>query len=213
MEQLIVLDGDKYIINNYEYSGVEIDSLRKKLGKSIKVILLNNSIFIQCFKNVNTSGEKYIEDEYIGRIAFDNNTLLHYEYLKKFKILYVYSINDGGNVKKLLPNILSLKIIPIQFIIHNYVRRKFKSKFLFSIITIIKDKIHIISCENGIIVGCEILKVEDFNMQNISYGNYSNKSIVVDKKVIDFIPENKVIKEKIIILDIGGYLNDKVFKI
>lgn len=213
MEQLIVLDGDKYIINNHEYSGMEIDSLRKKLGKSIKVVLLNNSIFIQCFKNVNTSGEKYIEDEYIGRIAFDNNTLLHYEYLKNFKILYVYSINDGGNIKKLLPNIISLKIIPIQFIIHNYVRRKFKSKFLFSIITIIKDKIHIISCENGIIVGCEILKVEDFNMQNISYGNYSNKGIVVDKKVIDFIPENKVIKEEIIILDIGGYLNDKVFKI
>lgn len=213
MEQLVVLDGDKYIINNDEYSDMEIDSLRKKLGKSIKVILLNNSIFIQCFKNVNTSGEKYIEDEYIGRIAFDNNTLLHYEYLKKIKILYVYSINDGGNVKKLLPNIFSLKIIPIQFIIHNYVRRKFKSKFLFSIITIIKDKIHIISCENGIIVSCEILKVEDFNMQNISCGNYSNKSIVVDKKVIDFIPENKVIKEEIIILDIGGYLNDKIFKI
>lgn len=213
MKQLLLLNEDKYIFKSGEYGDKEVDQLIKKLGKSIKIILLNNNIFIQCFKDIDINGEKYIEDQYISRIAFDDDTLIHYDYLKKYKTLYIYSINDIGNITKLIPNIINLKIVPIQFIIHKYVKRKIKNTLFFTIIAVIKDNIHIIHCENGVIVSCEILALEEFVQKNRIYEKCYDKQIVVDKKIIDFIPKDKKTIEGITILDIGGYLNDKVFKI
>lgn len=213
MKQLLLLNEDKYIFKSGEYGDKEVDQLIKKLGRSIKIILLNNNIFIQCFKDVNTNEEKCIEDQYISRIAFDDDTLIHYDYIKKHKTLYIYSINDVGSIGKLIPNIINLKIVPIQFIIHNYVKRKIKNNIIFTIIAIIKDNIHIIDCENGVIVSCEILALEEFVQKNIVYEKCCDKQIVVDKEIIDFIPKAKKAVEGITILDIGGYLNGKVFKI
>jgi hypothetical protein len=213
MKRLLLLNEEKYVFKSGEYGINEVDKLRKKLGKSINIILLNNNIFIQCFKDVNINEEKYIEEQYISRIAFNANTLIHYDYLKKHKALYIYSINDVGSISNLIPDIVNLKIVPIQFIIYKYVRKKIKNILFFTIIALIKDNIHIIQCENGVIISCEILALEEFVEQNIFYGKYNDKQIVADKEIINFIPKTKNKREGITILDIGGYLNDKVFKI
>lgn len=213
MEQLVLLNEDKYMFKSRHYNDNELEDLTKKIGKNLKIIILDNNIFIQCFKDINTNVQKYMEDEFISKVASDIDRLIHYNYLRKYKTLYVYSINNGVNIKKILPNVTNLKIIPIQFIIQNYVSKKIKNRKSIIIITLVKDNVHIINCENRIIISCEMLKVKEFKLENIVDENSISKQIIIDKKIIDSIPAAKDALGEITILDIGRYLNEKIFKV
>lgn len=213
MEKLVFLNKDIYIYKNYEYNYLQLEALKRKIGKNIKIILLDSHIFIKSFKNITESPEKYIEKEFIGKITSDIDTLIHYNYRKKNRVLEVYSINDGGYIKQLLDNVISLEIIPIQFIIHKFVSKKVRDCKNMLIISNVKDNIHIVSSINGSIVSCEILDKKQFNMDSVRYDININSKIIIDKNIYNPVLKNDKILDKAIALDIGGYLDEKVFKI
>lgn len=213
MKKTVFFNEDNYTYKNLQYNSLQIDKLKKKIGKRVNIILLDSQIFIKSYIGVNRDIESYIENEFLGKINSNIKALIHYNYLKKFKKLYVYFINDGGNIENLVKDMTNLQVTPVQFIIQNYVRKKLSNSLKYIIVARIKNNIHIIHCEEKVIINCEVMDEVNFDINSIFNEGLNNFQVVIDKNFLCQLYRNEELVDKVTTLDIGGYLDEKIFKV
>ena len=99
MKDIIVSTKDDFIFKNKLYDEIAIKSIIKK---EIDLFIFEENILIKEFENIKKDKEaivgKIVKEEY----GDENDILIHYEYDKKRKKLYLYSMGNGRKVKNII---------------------------------------------------------------------------------------------------------------
>ena len=87
---------------------------------------------------------------------------MHYEYDKKRKKLFLYSIGNGERIQFLCEDLNEVIILPIQFYIRDIVIKKIKKIFNYIVLIEIKEVVYYLEIKNKLIVNSLIKNKEDF---------------------------------------------------
>lgn len=207
MEKVVVLESNNYIYKDKVYEYSELNSLISKLGKSLKIFILKENIFIRRFNLEEKYLDKFIKDTIRREAEIDCNLLFHYEYNKHNKILYVYSLKKGEQIKKLAANVTKLSVIPIQFFINNLIEKKGKDNEELIIMAKIKNIVYVVVREKGQIVQNYFMTMAKFDFLKEASLFESSKRIIVDNALNTYIPKEAFTEYNIAFRKIGENFN------
>lgn len=207
MEKVVVLESNNYIYKDKVYEYSELNSLISKLGKSLKIFILKENIFIRRFNLEEKYLDKFIKDTIRREAEIDCNLLFHYEYNKHNKILYVYSLKKGEQIKKLAANVTKLSVIPIQFFINNLIEKKGKDNEELIIMAKIKNIVYVVVREKGQIVQNYFMTMAKFDFLKEASLFESSKRIIVDNALNTYIPKEAFTEYNITFRKIGENFN------
>ena len=210
MKDIIVSTKDDFIFKNKLYDEITIKNVVKK---EIDLFIFEENILIKEFENIRKVKEsivgKIVKEEY----GDDNDILIHYEYDKKRKKLYLYSMGNGRKVKNLIIEAKVIKVKPIQFYIKSIVEAKIKKIKDYIIIIELRELIYLINVEKNFIVKSLIKNKDDFNFYNELISIKNGAILITSKKDENIIPEELRNRLHIISFEIGEIINEKVFKV
>lgn len=210
MRDVIICTKDKFLFKDKSYDEIAI---KKIIKKEIDLFIIEENILVKTFENINKINEsvvsKIVKDEFGDRI----NILMHYEHDRKRKKLYLYSIGNESKVNFISKSLKELNVLPIQFYIKKIVENKVKKFNDYVIISRIRGFIYCLDIHNGFVVKSRVENGENFilnyNFDDIGVG----KTIVINSSDKELIPEEFKQELNIIVLDIGGKINEKIFKV
>lgn len=201
--QSVAIMKNIYLYKGNEYNNFNIDTLIKKLGRKRNIIILSEQLFIKKYNiEEKTNIEKFIDNKILEDFSDKDDLLFHYEYVKKYNCVYLYSIRCIG-LNRLYSNIESLTVKPIQFFIKDLIlktKNKFKS---FIAVYKLKELYYVVDINEEIIINSYILNKEEEVKKLIKE---TNKTIVMDNN----LKELDLIKEKVYI-NIGDKIYERLF--
>lgn len=201
--QSVAIMKNIYLYKGNEYNTFNIDTLIKKLGRKRNIIILSEQLFIKKYDiEEKTNIERFIDNKILEDFSNKDDLLFHYEYVKKYNCVYLYSIRCIG-LNRFYSNIESLTVKPIQFLIKDLIlktKNKFKS---FIAIYKLKELYYVVDINEEIIINSYILNKEEEVKEIIQE---INKTIVIDNN----LKELDLIKEKVYI-NIGDKINERLF--
>ncbi|WP_291652479.1 hypothetical protein [Clostridium sp.] len=208
MVNSIGIFNNKYYYKGQEYDSYNINSLLEKLGNKRRLLILSQGIFIKKYQILNKriSVDKFIEKKISEDFSDKNNLLFHHEFLKKSKVIYIYSIRYSNFIKS-CTNVTHLQVEPIQFLIRKYVIKKLRGSKDSIIIYKIKDLFHLINIENGFIENSYITNDDkDIKKFIIEYKS-QNKKLIIDKSIEDITIDSYDYS-----INIGEKIYEEIFK-
>ncbi|MBU5454589.1 hypothetical protein [Caproiciproducens sp. MSJ-32] len=191
MQSILGVIKDKYYFKGKEYSIYKLRDLQDKLNNNRKIIIFDENIFIKKYKFEGKYLEKFVEEKIIDEFSNREELLFHYEYRKKDKIIFLYSIRNII-YNELYKNIKSLEINPIQFWLKSYISKNNKIKNYVAIFKFF-DKYYLIDVEDNIIINSYIYRNLDELKKIISE---INKQIIIDTLVSDLKVDKAFIEGK-----------------
>lgn len=210
MKSIVILKNECFIYKGKNYNE---DKMRKSISKNVEFIILEENIIIKRFKNI-----KYLDDEYIEKIVnseyeIDSDILMHYEYNKRLKELYLYSIRNGNKIKRVAKNANIMTVTPIQFYIKKLLKKlRFKLKNCI-ILAEIDNKIYYFEIYDNYIIRSKVGNYNREYIEDIFKNYYGEKNIVIDKNIREIMPKNIINEFKNSIINIGDIINEKILKI
>lgn len=197
-----------YYFKGQEYESYNINSLLEKLGSKRRLLILSQSIFLKKYdiSNKRLNLDKFIEKKIEEDFSDRRNLLFHYEFIKKYKVIYIYSIRCD-KLFNLYTSANYLQVEPIQFLIKRYVIKKIREGKNSIIIYKIRDLFHLMNIEKGAIENSYITSnSKDVNKFILEYKSKS-KRLIIDKDIKDTIEDNYDY-----IMNIGEKIHDEIYK-
>ena len=210
MRDIVIANKNKYIYNGKLYDDI---SIKRVISKEIELYVMEEDLLIKTYDEIKNDKEdivyEIINEEYVS----EKSALLHYEYDKKRKKLFLYSIGNGERIQFLCEDLNEVIILPIQFYIRDIVIKKIKKIFNYIVLIEIKEVVYYLEIKNKLIVNSLIKNKEDFT--NDFKFNEIKKEIplIIDKSLDYLIPKEADYKIEIVQLNIGDKINEKIFKI
>lgn len=210
MYKKLILYKNEYFYKGKKYSSLEINKLLPKLGKSLKIIILGDSILINTFQYTTENFEKSFNEVMNRPELNDANILVHYSINKKMKKLYVYSLKQGININNLSKNINHLKVIPIQF----YLKTKFNIYLLLNkkvlIILNIGEEVYSNYFEDGYLSSSNIIDHNEIYKEIKIAG--PDSLIYIDKSLFSMISKSDFNNYNIKSIKLGRSINEALFR-
>ena len=200
-KNIFFLKGDTVVYNRENY---DIDTFIKefKLPKNIIVYILDEDLFINDYVFTNRIHCREEIDKFIrNTFGNDKDYLFDYKIDWKNKIANIYTIKGGSRLSKICINASDLKVVPLQFEILSYAKRKIKDKS-YELVYLHNDSYYFLKVNNNNIKR-SVVK-DDFDDIKKLISLDEEVSIYIDNKIkgIDY----KNIKE----IQLGGILDEKI---
>ena len=211
-KSIIIIKKNSFIFNEEEYDFDKVDSIIHLLKSNLKIIILEEDLYIKQFTNKLKKRKIYEIVNYKINNDFPQNgdILYDYEFKKKSNIICIYSIRGAKRIEKLSDTAKNIEIKPIQFIIKDIMKKYFKNDiFTCEVLIKFNECYYYISFKEGLFyygfVEKDIIAISDKIIENNNL-----REIYVDSSIIDFsYLDNKI---KIIKMNIGELINEKVYE-
>lgn len=210
MKDIIVSTKDNFIFKNNLYDEIVIKSVIKK---EIDLFIFEENILIKEFENIKKAKEAIVEKIVKEEYGDESDILIHYEYDKKRKKLYLYSVGNGRKVKNIISEAKVVRVKPIQFYIKTIVESKIKKLRDYIIIMELREVIYLLYIKENFIVKSFVKNKKDFILSNELNDLEEGSVVIISKKDENIIPEEIKYKLHIISLEIGEIINEKIFKV
>ena len=210
MKDIIVSTKDNFIFKNNLYDEIAIKSVIKK---EIDLFIFEENILIKEFENIKKAKEAIVEKIVKEEYGDESDILIHYEYDKKRKKLYLYSVGNGRKVKNIISEAKVVRVKPIQFYIKTIVESKIKKLRDYIIIMELREVIYLLYIKENFIVKSFVKNKKDFILSNELNDLEEGSVVIISKKDENIIPEEIKYKLHTISLEIGEIINEKIFKV
>ena len=192
----VIIAKNKYIFKDKIYEDNEIDSILNKCSKKIRVIITEENLLIKICEKVELNSEEAIEKNILSNLIIDEDTLVDYKVDKKLKRIYVYSVKQGIKVSKILLKAEKMLVEPIQYILINILKKKFRCKNSYKALVKINNHIYFICVENNNLIYSKTIEEKEEGLNKLIQEDLIKGKLLVDinlKQVIENIFENKVV--------------------
>lgn len=192
MKSKILLNKNFFIYEAENYLNEEFYKIREKLHSRVKIIILEEDLNVNYY-NIKLKRNRlsnFVVENIKNNFPQNGDVLYDYEYDKKSQTMYIYYIKGGRRVADFIENVNDLEVKPIQFLIKEVLRNKFKIKdrILRSLIKI-NEYYYYIIVEDQIIKKSLVEKNKDNVLKNMDIYN-SNYRVYIDNNILDEIKEN-----------------------
>ena len=192
----VIIAKNKYIFKDKIYEDNEIDSILNKCSKKIRVILTEENLLIKICDKVELNSEEAIEKNILSNLIIDEDTLVDYKVDKKLKRIYVYSVKQGIKVSKILLKAEKMLVEPIQYILINILKKKFRCKNSYKALVKINNHIYFICVENNNLIYSKTIEEKEEGLNKLIQEDLIEGKLLVDinlKQVIENILESKFV--------------------
>lgn len=192
----VIIAKNKYIFKDKIYEDNEIDSILNKCSKKIRVIITEENLLIKICEKVELNSEEAIEKNILSNLIIDEDTLVDYKVDKKLKRMYVYSVKQGIKVSKILLKAEKMLVEPIQYILINILKKKFRCKNSYKALVKINNHIYFICVENNNLIYSKTIEEKEEGLNKLIQEDLIEGKLLVDinlKQVIENILESKFV--------------------
>lgn len=192
----VIIEKNKYIFKDKIYEDNEIDSILNKCSKKIRVIITEENLLIKICEKVELNSEEAIEKNILSNLIIDEDTLVDYKVDKKLKRIYVYSVKQGIKVSKILLKAEKMLVEPIQYILINILKKKFRCKNSYKALVKINNHIYFICVENNNLIYSKTIEEKEEGLNKLIQEDLIEGKLLVDinlKQVIENILESKFV--------------------
>ena len=210
MRDIVISNKNKYIHKGKIYDDI---SIKKIINKEVNLYIIEENLLIKSYDGIKSVKENVICDIINDEYGVNHNVLMHYEYDKKRKKLFLYSIGDVERIQFLCGGLSEVTILPIQFYIREITMKKIKKPSQYRVLTKIKDHIYYLEITNNLITKSIVDNKENF-VKNFNYKDINEgKTFVIDKNIDNELMEQFKEKRTFIRLNIGDKINEKIFEV
>lgn len=211
-KSIIIIKKNSFIYNEEEYDFNKVDDILHLLKSNLKIIILEEDLYIKQFTNKIKKRKIYEFVDYKINNDFPQNgdILYDYEFKKKNNIICIYSIRGAKRIEKLSDTAKNIEIKPIQFVVKDLMM-KFLKNDVFTCEVLIKfnECYYYISFKDGLFFYGFVEKDINFVFNKI-INNNSLREIYVDNSIGDC--SHLTNKIKIIKMNIGELINEKIYE-
>ena len=159
MRDIVIANKNKYIYNGKLYDDI---SIKRVISKEIELYVMEEDLLIKTYDEIKNDKEDIVYEIINEEYGSEKSALMHYEYDKKRKKLFLYSIGNGERIQFLCEDLNEVIILPIQFYIRDIVIKKIKKIFNYIVLIEIKEVVYYLEIKNKLIVNSLIKNKEDF---------------------------------------------------
>ena len=159
MRDIVIANKNKYIYNGKLYDDI---SIKRVISKEIELYVMEEDLLIKTYDEIKNDKEDIVYEIINEEYGSEKSALMHYEYDKKRKKLFLYSIGNGERIQFLCEDLNEVIILPIQFYIRDIVIKKIKKIFNYIVLIEIKEVVYYLEIKNKLIVNSLIKTKEDF---------------------------------------------------
>ena len=206
MRDILISNKNKYIYKGKVYDDI---SIKKVMSKEIELYIMEEELLIKIYDEIKSDKESIVYEIINEEYGSERSSLMHYEYDKKTKKLFLYSIGNGEKIQFLCEDLNEITILPIQFYIRDIVIKKIKKICNYIVLIKIKEIIYYLEIKNKLIITRLIKNKEEFSFNEIK----REIPIIVDKSLDYLIEKETDFEAKIVELNIGDKINEKIFKV
>ena len=124
MRDIVIANKNKYIYNGKLYDDI---SIKRVISKEIELYVMEEDLLIKnIWWKLKNDKEDIVYEIINEEYGSEKSALMHYEYDKKRKKLFLYSIGNGERIQFLCEDLNEVIILPIQFYIRDIVIKKIK---------------------------------------------------------------------------------------
>lgn len=210
MKNVVIANKNKYIHKGKLYDDI---SIKKIIDKEIELYIIEENLLIKAYDGIKNVKENVICEIINDEYGYKHNVLMHYEYDKKRKKLFLYSIGDVERIQFLCEGLSEVTILPIQFYIRDITMKKTKKLSQYIVLTKIKEYIYYLEIINNLITKSIVYSKDDF-IKNFNYKDINEgKTFIIDKNIDNVLLEEFKEKITIISMNIGDKIHEKIFEI
>lgn len=211
-KSIIIIKKNSFIYNEEEYDFDKVDDILHLLKANLKIIVLEEDLYIKQFTNNIKKRKIYEFVNYKINNDFPQNgdILYDYKFKEKSNIICIYSIRGAKRVEKLSNAAKNIEIKPIQFIIKDLMSKLLKNDdFTCEVLIKFNECYYFISFKEGLFFHGFVEKDINFVFDKI-IENTNLREIYVDSSITNYSHiTNKI---KIIKMNIGELINEKIYE-
>lgn len=208
-KSIVIMKKNLFIHNGEEYDFDKVNDMNNMLKSNIKIILLEEELYVKQFESEMTKNKIYEFIDYKINNEFPQNGDVLYDFEKNNNLVSIYYIKGAKRIEKISERAKSIEVKPIQFIVKDIMMRILnKNNLSCKVLTKFMEYYYYISFKGGLFNYNFIEKdkeiVLDAIIKNDDFGE-----IYVDNSLKDLSLTNKF---KIININIGELLNEKIYE-
>lgn len=206
-EKVVLIGNDIFYKNNF----YDIVSVKNEIGEDIEFIILEEKLSIKVFNDIEKVKEEFLKEIVEEEYSQEESILTHYEYDKKNKRLFLYSIGNGDKLISIARSAKSVTVIPIQFYIKKLIDKKKRKLKNYRCLMSIDTTIYYMKVVNNFIVENAIEGKSNLNINDEIFKG--NEDLVINTTIMKSISEDIRHIDNITILDIGEVIGEKILQV
>lgn len=206
-EKVVLIGNDIFYKNNF----YDIVSIKNEIGEDIEFIILEEKLSIKVFNDIEKVKEEFLKEIVEEEYSQEESILTHYEYDKKNKRLFLYSIGNGDKLISIARSAKSVTVIPIQFYIKKLIDKKKRKLKNYRCLMSIDTTIYYMKVVNNFIVENAIEGKSNLNINDEIFKG--NEDLVINTTIMESISEDIRHIDNITILDIGEVIGEKILQV
>lgn len=206
-EKVVLIGNDIFYKNNF----YDIVSVKNEIGEDIEFIILEEKLSIKVFNDIEKVKEEFLKEIVEEEYSQEESILTHYEYDKKNKRLFLYSIGNGDKLISIARSAKSVTVIPIQFYIKKLIDKKKRKLKNYRCLMSIDTTIYYMKVVNNFIVENAIEDKSNLNINDEIFKG--NEDLVINTTIMKSISEDIRHIDNITILDIGEVIGEKILQV
>lgn len=206
-EKVVLIGNDIFYKNNF----YDIVSIKNEIGEDIEFIILEEKLSIKVFNDIEKVKEEFLKEIVEEEYSQEESILTHYEYDKKNKRLFLYSIGNGDKLISIARSAKSVTVIPIQFYIKKLIDKKKRKLKNYRCLMSIDTTIYYMKVVNNFIVENAIEDKSNLNINDEIFKG--NEDLVINTTIMESISEDIRHIDNITILDIGEVIGEKILQV
>lgn len=206
-EKVVLIGNDIFYKNNF----YDIVSIKNEIGEDIEFIILEEKLSIKVFNDIEKVKEEFLKEIVEEEYSQEESILTHYEYDKKNKRLFLYSIGNGDKLISIARSAKSVTVIPIQFYIKKLIDKKKRKLKNYRCLMSIDTTIYYMKVVNNFIVENAIEDKSNLNINDEIFKG--NEDLVINTTIMKSISEDIRHIDNITILDIGEVIGEKILQV
>lgn len=206
-EKVVLIGNDIFYKNNF----YDIVSVKNEIGEDIEFIILEEKLSIKVFNDIEKVKEEFLKEIVEEEYSQEESILTHYEYDKKNKRLFLYSIGNGDKLISIARSAKSVTVIPIQFYIKKLIDKKKRKLKNYRCLMSIDTTIYYMKVVNNFIVENAIEDKSNLNINDEIFKG--NEDLVINTTIMESISEDIRHIDNITILDIGEVIGEKILQV
>lgn len=206
-EKVVLIGNDIFYKNNF----YDIVSVENEIGEDIEFIILEEKLSIKVFNDIEKVKEEFLKEIVEEEYSQEESILTHYEYDKKNKRLFLYSIGNGDKLISIARSAKSVTVIPIQFYIKKLIDKKKRKLKNYRCLMSIDTTIYYMKVVNNFIVENAIEGKSNLNINDEIFKG--NEDLVINTTIMKSISEDIRHIDNITILDIGEVIGEKILQV
>ncbi|WP_026886468.1 hypothetical protein [Clostridium beijerinckii] len=209
-KSIIFIKKDYYTYDGKKYDFNEFREVSGLLSSKIKVIILQEELFVSHFENSVRRHElcNFVDSKI--RNDFPQNGDILYDFEKKRNIISIYSIKGSKRVEKIVEKAINIEIKPIQFVIRDVLMKMVKDNDRnFRALIKYDTYYYYVSFRNGSYYDGFISENKCVVEKNLLKKD-NLEEIYVDDNTFDIISDNNKFKAKKV--NIGEFIDENIYE-